>query len=207
MAELSGLQKEMEKVIQTHHKATWELYEKHDQIKTSTDEKNVQAEYTRDMVKSQNNNFITCHNDAFEDYKYKLTDCSTLSKAYLHPDETIKTDTQQPYLTNALTTAIPNLANSGIVLITTKLNQSDENKLIHYNISSCGKMATLNTTNLETFNSDKVVTRQITALTSLKQFTIGSSEQQRKTATILVSKSKTKTAQKHFCSKNPSSKF
>lgn len=165
----------------------------YESTRKSTDVNNVQNTYKRDM-KSLNNNFIAGSNDEVEDYyKCILTDCSTLSNAYLHRVEASTTDTQKRFLTNSLTSEHPNRAKPGIVLITTKLNQSDETKLMHYNASSSGKTDALNEINLKTFNSDQVVTKEIATVTSLKQYTIESREQQPKTATILVSKSKTKT--------------
>lgn len=151
---------------------------------------NVQEERATDKIKSLN---IANKSDDVEDYfKYILTDCSILSKQYLHPVETSTTDTQKRSLANAL----PNRANSGIVLITTKLNQSDESKLVHYNNSSNSEIMDTkipNKTNLKQFDSDQVVTKDSTAHTSLTQCTSETSEVQPKTATILVSKSKTKT--------------
>lgn len=146
---------------------------------------NVSEECIRYMIKSLNNNFTVNKNDEVDDcYKYILSNSSTLSKANLHTVQNSTADTQKRILTNALTTAIPNRVNAGIVLISTKLNQSDENKLICYNVGSSGN---------KTFNTDEVVTEENTTLTLLKHCTILSSTQQPKIATILVSKSKTKT--------------
>lgn len=152
------------------------------------------------MIRSFNNNFTANNNDEVDpklDYQgYILTNCSTLTSAYRQPVETSTTDAQKRSLANAPKTVIPNRANSGIVLITAKLNQSDESKLIQYNVSG-SSTNTLSKTNLEKFNSVQMPsTEDLTPLTVQKQAAIGSSEQQQhqpKTATILVSKSKTKT--------------
>lgn len=146
---------------------------------------NVSEECIKYMIKSLNNNFTGNKNDGLDDYyKYVLINNSTLSKANLHTVENSTADTQKRPLSNALPTAIPNRVNPGIVLISTKLNQSDENKHIHCNVSRSGN---------KTLNSEEVATKKNTTLTLFKQCAIGSSTQTPKTATILVSKSKSKT--------------
>lgn len=89
-----------------------------------------------------------------------------------------------------------NLTNSGIVLVTHKLNLSHGSKHIHYNSNS----KTFSKTNQEIFNgvikttNDSIIEKHTNAVTS--------DLQQPKTATILVSKSKTKSGLplllKHF---------
>lgn len=176
------------------------------QTKKFTDVKNVHEDCQKDgnLIKPFNNDVTANNNDEVDrkiDYKpyTLLANCSTLTNAYQQPVESSTTDAQKRYLANAPKTVIPNRANSGIVLITAKLNQSDESKLIQYNVSG-GSTNTLSKTNLEKFNSVKraTTTEDLTPLTAQKQATIGSNEQQQqqqqpKTATILVSKSKTKT--------------
>lgn len=154
------------------------------------------------MMKSLNNNFTASNNDKVDpklDYKgYILTNCSTLTSAYQQPVETSTTDAQKRSLAIAPKTVIPNRANSGIVLITAKLNQSDESKLIQYNVSgSSGITSTnkLSKANLDKLNSVRVAATEDLTLIAQKHAAFGSDEQQQqpKTATILVSKSKTKT--------------
>lgn len=176
------------------------------QTKKFTDVKNVLEDCQKDgnLVKPFNNNVTANNNDEVDrklDYKpyTLLANCSALTNAYQQPVESSTTDAQKRYLANAPKTVIPNRANSGIVLITAKLNQSDESKLIQYNVSGSSSTNTLSKTNLEKFNSVQMATTEdLTSLTAQKQATIGTNEQQQqqqqpKTATILVSKSKTKT--------------
>lgn len=152
--------------------------------------------------KNINNNFIANNNDEVDprlDYKgYILTSCSALachSNTYQQTVANSTTDAQKRSLgslENAPKTVIPSRANSGIVLITTKLNQSDESKLIHYNTNSSNA---LSKTNLELFNTVQKATEGPISSALQQQSNVGSNEQQQqpKTATILVSKSKTKT--------------
>lgn len=160
-------------------------------------------EYREDgnIKKNINNNFIANNNDEVDpnlDKGYILSSCSTLashSNTYQQTVATSTTDAQKRSLSNAPKTVIPTRANSGIVLITTKPNQSDESKLIHYNSSTGKSNNALSKTNLELFNSVQKATENNLFSSSQKQTDVGPSDQQQqsKTATILVSKSKTKT--------------
>lgn len=92
-------------------------------------------------------------------------------------------------MAKAPNTVIPRRTTSGIVLITTKLNQSDEAKFIHYGSGT----SALNETNLNIFNSVQKSTNNVVPSNKQHDTVDNSEQQQPKTATILVSKSKTKT--------------
>lgn len=148
---------------------------------------------------NMNNNLVANNNDAVDPKQshkeYILTSCSTLDCQSSNYQQTIPngtTDAQRIPLANAPKSVIPNRANSGIVLITAKLNQSDESKLIHYSSSgSCNN--TLNKTNLDIFNSVQKIQDDFMISTSQsKTLAETTAPRQSKTATILVSKSKTK---------------
>lgn len=159
-------------------------------------------EYTGSSKDSQinnNNNAIPNYRDGVDselgDKGYILTSCSTFdyqSNIYQQTVANSTTDAQKRSHANAPKTVIPNRANSSIVLITTKLNQSDESKLVHYGHSSCN---ILSKTNLELFNNvQKASDETVNSATQKQSNSVVTNQQnQAKTATILVSKSKTKT--------------
>lgn len=146
---------------------------------------------------SMNNNFIANIIDIDPKLAYNpfiLTSSSTsvcVNSAYQPATATSTIDAQTRSLVNIPKTVISNRANSGIVLITTKLNQSDGSQLIHFNSSGTNA---LSKTNLALFNTVQKTTSDTTFPSLQKQTNIVSDDQQQpKTATILVSKSKTKT--------------
>lgn len=163
---------------------------------------NIQEEYTKDIIKSLNNNVKLNNHEQVEDWKYILADYSTLSNNCALPVETNKTKTQKLSSSSPLTTGNSNHANPDIVLITAKLNQPDEKKIIHYNVTSSENMPIINDNELKIFSSDQAVTKEIDGQTLLKQYKIQTSEHQPKTATILVSKSKAKTGLPLLLKKN-----
>lgn len=159
--------------------------------------KDCQADDKND--KNINNNFVGNNNDEVDhklDYKeYILTSCNTpacQTSNYQQTAASSITDAQKRSLVKAPKTVISRRATSGIVLITTKLNQSDESKFIHYNSGS--GCSALNEKNLDIFNSVHKPTENFLPSTVQQDPTVDNSDQQQpKTATILVSKSKTKT--------------
>lgn len=147
--------------------------------------------------RSVNSNFIANIIDITPklDYNpYILTSSSTsvcANTAYQPTAVTSTIDAQTRSLINTPKTVISNRANSSIVLITTKPNQPEGSKLIHFNSSSTN---TLSKSNLALFNTVHKTTTETSFSSLQKQANLISADQkQPKTATILVSKSKTKT--------------
>lgn len=144
-------------------------------------------------------NFVGSNNDEVDhklDYKeYILTSCNTPACQPSNYQQRFATnsitDTQKRSLAKAPNTVISRRVTSGIVLITAKLNQSDENKFIHY--SSGSGTSALNEKNLDIFNNVQKSAENFVP-SNVQHDTVDNSDQQQpKTATILVSKSKTKT--------------
>lgn len=148
---------------------------------------------TRDMIKSFNN--VYTYNDNVspktDDNVHSTTNCRNLSTAYHHSVHASSIDVKKRSLVSPVKS---NKINSSIILIATKLNQSDEKKKMHYNISSSSGVnnSHLNETNMKTTNSAQKSSEDVVYITTQKNGSSGFSEQ-KTTATILVSKSKTKT--------------